>query len=278
MQYGTNTDGRRTRGQAPSSRVTGHFTPRHLFDCWPQVVHALHSAKHLVLFVDFDGTLVRLRRRPGDVKPLDLPSRRVLRRLAGHQRLTLYVISGRPLAELQKLVPVPRVHLLGLHGWEGRAVPPLRKERRLLRRARQVFDQRLPHCPQIWLEDKGLSLAVHYRGASQSAIRLARPIVREVLKMLGPQIHMVRGRKVWELLPRQIEGKGGTVSALLSKLPKQALPVFVGDDVADESAFAVLRHGLTIHVGGNRRTQARFRLRNPKEVQAFLMKLQEEVV
>jgi trehalose-phosphatase len=87
----------------------------------------------------------------------------------------------------------------------------------------------------------------------------------------------VHGHKVWELLPRQIDGKGSAVRALLAKLPPHTLPIFVGDDATDESAFGVLSHGLTIRVGKNPRTKARFRLRNPEEVKIFLGKLQAEI-
>jgi trehalose 6-phosphate phosphatase len=261
-----------------SSRFAGRTVARHLFDCWPQVVRSIHAAQHLALFIDFDGTLVALRRRPSDVKPLDLPLRRVLHCLAGHKRLRVYVISGRRLAELYKLVPVRGIHLLGLHGWEGRDVPPLDEERRVLQGARQLLSERLSNTPDIRLEDKGLGLAVHYRGASLCAVRLARAIVREVLRVLGPQIHMVRGHKVWELLPRQINGKGAAVSALLSKLPQSTLAIFVGDDVTDESAFRALPGGLTIRVGKHPRTRARFLLRSSEEVKMFLQKLEAAIL
>jgi trehalose 6-phosphate phosphatase len=262
----------------PSSRIPGRTVARHLFDCWPQVVRSIHAAQHLALFIDFDGTLVPLRRRPSDVKPLDLPLRRVLHCLGGHKCLRVYVISGRRLAELYKLVPVRGIHLLGLHGWEGREVPPLDEERRVLRGARQLLYERLSNTPKIRLEDKGLGLAVHYRGASLCAVRLARAIVREVLRPLGPQIHMVRGHKVWELLPRQINGKGAAVSALLCKLPQSTLAIFVGDDATDESAFRALPSGLTIRVGEHPRTTAHFFVRSPEEVKTFLQKLEAAIL
>jgi len=251
---------------------------RHLLDCWPQVAHAIRSAPRWALFIDFDGTLVALRRRPSDVKPLDIPLRRVLRRLAGHKGLSLYVISGRPLTQLRRLVPVRAVELLGLHGWEGRDVSPLTEERRLVRLARQRLNQLLSKMTQIQLEDKGLGLAVHYRGASPPVVRQARAIVLDVLRALGPRIHLLRGLKVWELLPHQINGKGSAVSALLPKLPKHTLAIFVGDDTTDESAFKVLPRGLTIRVGQNRRTKARYFLRNPEEVKMFLLKLEAAIV
>jgi len=260
-----------------SSRAGASRGARHLFDCWPQVAHSIHAAKHLALFSDFDGTLVAFRRRPSDVKPLGLPLRQVLQRLSEHARLSLFIISGRTLADLREHVPVAGISLLGLHGWEGRDVPPLEEDGRVFWRVKRWLHRHLPADPQIFLEDKGLGLAVHYRGASLSAIRKTRPIIDEVLRVFGPQVRMMPGHKVWELLPRQIEGKGATVCDLLSKMPVRTLPIFVGDDTTDESAFTVLKTGLTIHVGDNHRTKARFRLRNPAEVRAFLLKLEAEI-
>ncbi len=102
-------------------------------------------------------------------------------------------------------------------------------------------------------------------------------IVRGSLKPFTAELRLLRGKKVWEILPRELEGKGAAVRATLAQFPDSVLPVYVGDDTADESAFAVLRHGLTVRVGTNQTTRARFRLRNPKEVVGFLRQLEATV-
>jgi trehalose-phosphatase len=248
-----------------------------LFDCWPQVARRIKSAGHLALFLDFDGTLTRLRRRPEDVPPLDLLTRRLLHGLARRRWLDVYVISGRRLADLRSLVQVPSVRLLGLHGWEGRGLPPLRKERELVQRAKRLLRARLPKTTRIWLEDKNLGLAVHYRGATREEVRAARPLVRGVLEHFKPHLRLFEGKKVWELLPGAVGGKGSAVRRLLGKSRQPVLPIFVGDDAADESAFAALACGITVHVGNARRTQARFYLRNAGEVLTFLERLEVEI-
>jgi trehalose-phosphatase len=63
---------------------------------------------------------------------------------------------------------------------------------------------------------------------------------------------------------------------LLKDLPRGALPIYLGDDTTDESAFAELRRGITVRVGGHRRTKARFYLRNPDEVMGFLETVEDE--
>jgi trehalose 6-phosphate phosphatase len=184
------------------------------------------------------------------------------------------VISGRPLPELKKLVPVAGVRLLGLHGWSGSKQLSLATDRSIFQNAKQLIEQQLPRCPGLWLQDKGLGLAIHFRGATASALRSGRQVVIGVLESFKPQLHLLEGKGIWELLPHQIDGKGPAVHALLAKSSNPVLPIFVGDDTSDESAFAVVRGGLSIHVGRGHRTKARFRLRNPAEVAQFLKRLE----
>lgn len=252
--------------------------PPHLLGAWPQAAGILRSASRLLIFVDFDGTLTPLRERPGVVPPLDSSTRGILRRLAQHRRVSVTVISGRPITDLRKLVRVAKVHLLGLHGWQGRSVPPLTRERALLREARKLLRQRLANTPDIRLEDKRLGVAVHYRGATPKSERMANPIVKEVVATLGPDIHILQGHKVWEILPRQIDGKGSAVRDIMAKQPQGTLPIFVGDDVSDERAFAAIPAGLTVCVGRKSETKAHYFLRDPEEVKAFLLKLEQEIV
>ena len=77
--------------------------PQDLFSAWTRVARRLRLAKAIVLFLDFDGTLVRLRRKPKEVF-LGEPARRLLRRLARHPRVTLCFISGRQLVDLRRRV------------------------------------------------------------------------------------------------------------------------------------------------------------------------------
>ena len=92
-----------------------------------------------------------------------------------------------------------------------------------------------------------------------------------------PDLRVLPGKKVWEVLPAEVLGKGAAVLALVAQLPQPALAVYVGDDASDESAFRALPEGLTVRVGRERFTQARFRLRNPEEVREFLERLDAEL-
>ena len=248
-----------------------------LFARWPQVARRIRSARHLVLFLDFDGTLTPIRRRPEDVPPLDHSIQRLLRRLANAPRLDVYVISGRRFADLRSRVRVPGVRLLGLYGWEGRGVPPACKERELVLRAKRLLAARLDAMPRIWLEDKNLGIALHYRGALPAEVRAARLIVEGVVERFKPKLCLIQERKAWQLLHYAVGGKGSAVRRLLGKSRRPVLAISVGDDAADEPAFVALPRGITVQVGNTRRTQARFYLRNPGEVLTFLQRLEAEI-
>lgn len=251
--------------------------PLYLFKHWKRLAETIRSARSIMLFLDFDGTLTPLRKRPQNVMPLSLLLQRLLVRLSRIRLIRVYVISGRTLADLRRLVPVAGVHLLGLHGYEGRTSRKMPRERRLLAKVKEVLEPNLPTTKRIWIEDKKLGLAVHYREASAAAVRRASPVIHEACERFSPQIHLLEGKKVWELLPAAIKGKGPAARVLISKQRRPGLPVFVGDDTTDEMAFAALPIGLTIRVGERARTSAQFYVRNPGEVKLFLERLEDEI-
>ncbi|MBI4166576.1 MAG: trehalose-phosphatase [Acidobacteria bacterium] len=255
----------------PASRCSS----RHLFDRWSEVAQLLRAAKHIALILDFDGTIVPIQRRPEMVR-LGPSPRRLIGRLAKHSRLTVCIVSGRSLADLRGRAGVPGVRYVGLHGWEWsrkKSVPPGDKN---LDRVKLLLKNRLGSLVGIRLEDKGISFAVHYRGATQSAARRADVLLRKTLKPFEPHLHVMNGKKVWEVLPPGVQGKGRAVRLLLANLPSGTLPIYIGDDTTDESAFAELGGGITVRVGGHRRSKARFTLRNPGEVLGFLETLEAE--
>ena len=183
-------------------------------------------------------------------------------------------MSGRRLADLQRHANIPGVRLLGLHGWEkrGAALPPSQKA--LLHETKVWLAQRLPALPGMEVEDKGYALAVHYRGAKLPAETTAKQVMFAARNHFRPGLRLLKGKKIWELLPRAIVGKGPATQLLLDALPPDTLPIFMGDDVSDESAFSVIKSGLAIHVGGSTRTNAHFCLSDPREVRELLERLE----
>jgi trehalose 6-phosphate phosphatase len=270
------------RDSATVSRKTqnsrSHREPRPLFEAWPEIRARVRASRHVALFLDFDGTLVQLRRRPSEVR-MPGQTKRLLESLAWHSSVFVAIISGRRLRDLQTMIAVPGVHTFGLHGAErvGRKTALSKRTRRALALVKRETRSQLGVLPGIWLEDKVLSLAVHFRGASPAIVREADAILMRILAPLHRNLFTVNGEKVWEILPREIEGKGATILEVLAAHSRQTLTIYAGDDTTDESAFAALPNQITIQVGKRSNTRARFHLQKPADVLRFLTKLEREL-
>jgi trehalose 6-phosphate phosphatase len=248
------------------------------FDVWEEISRRVRAAKMIRLFLDFDGTLVAYGPSPDEVR-LSAPTRSVLRRLARHASVQTAIVSGRRRSSLAQFVKIPGIELLGLYGWESAENSARLPSSVLtkLSRARAFLAKLRRSMPEIHVEDKGVSLAVHFRGASEQSRRLACARLRAAAARLRPELHVIRANATWEIAPRQVRGKGAAVRATLQGVRTPFLPIYVGDDLTDEPAFASLRQGITVRVGPARRTKARFRLADVGEVCTFLKRLEEEL-
>jgi len=246
----------------------------HLFDDWPRVVRRLRASPSIALFLDFDGTLARLRPRPEQVL-LHGSVRRVLSIFARCPRFRVCVISGRRLDDVRSRIGVPHVQYLGLHGWEGDGEELTEETARAILQLRSEISAAMAEVHGIWVEDKRYAFSVHSRGVSQPDVRRARSLLDAVVSS-SSRFRIKTGNNVWEVLPWELGDKGISVRRQLSLMPGPTAPVYLGDDPVDEPAFAALHDGITVRVGRNTLTRARYRLRNVVEVSIFLHKLKEE--
>jgi trehalose 6-phosphate phosphatase len=250
---------------------------RRVFDCWPQIASRVRSASSVALFLDFDGTLARIRSTPDEVR-LSQPTRLAIARLGANARARVWVISGRKRDDVRDRTRVPRVRYLGLHGWEGRLGTTLLPEtQRALEHARRDLANRVEQLRGVWIEDKGSAFAVHYRGAAETESNSARASMVDVMAPLNGGFRLLNGKKVWEILPREVGDKGSAVRRELNRMEHRSLPVYIGDDFTDESAFSALPDGLTIQVGPRALTRAQFQLFGPRDVRRFLEQLEVEL-
>lgn len=259
------------------SRISKHpLQVPNLFRCWQQVARQLAASRVIALFLDFDGTLAPIQPRPGEVQ-LDDATRRVLTLLAHNPRFRVWIVTGRRRDDVWARVRVRGIRYLGLHGWEGRAGRPVSATALdALAAARETVGRAAANVPGLFIEDKGLTVAVHYRGLSEEETARARLLVQEAVNVSGAALRLMHGKKVWEVAPRELGDKGEAVVAELAALSRRALPVYIGDDRVDEGAFAALARGITVFVGGTARTRARFRLGSVAQVRRFLEKLAAE--
>ncbi len=254
---------------------TRRATP-HLFAQWDRIARRIRGNKRLVMFLDFDGTLVRIAPLPGNVR-LEDGTRDVLRKLAAHRNVTLAVISGRQRAELQRYIGIRKMKYMGLYGWESngnRRVPF--SDRVALVRALVSLLAELPAYPRVWIEPKRNSFSVHLKGASGETRRRVRQQVRKRVKPLRETLKVMANLRDMEVAPVSIGDKGVAVRKFLDEpAMRGAMPIYFGDDFSDEPAFAAARKGISILVGKRRTTRAQFCLRGPAEVAVALSRMEE---
>ncbi|MBI3087299.1 MAG: trehalose-phosphatase [Candidatus Omnitrophica bacterium] len=241
------------------------------------------SAAHLMLCLDYDGTLVPIAPHPA-AATLDEQTRRLLRQLARARGVQVVLISGRSVRDLKRTVGIRGLGYVGNHGLECSASGPRyvhpaaqRSRPRLQRLARNLRSALRP-IRGAWVEDKGLTVSLHWRRVPPSAARRFHRVVAERLRpsVAQGEIRVTSGKHVIEIRPPVSWGKGDAIVRLLRHLPaRRARPLvlYVGDDRTDEDAFRTVNRlgGLTIAVGKPpRRTAARYRLKDPRDVRAWL--------
>ncbi len=249
----------------------------HLFDCWNEVSRRVRAAKEIRLFIDFDGTLAQHCIVPESVK-LSGEMKAVLHRIVRHRRIQVGIMSGRRRATLQHLVRIPHIEFYGLYGWEngnGFEISPLTAMH--LREILDVIKEHSPAMRGIQTEDKGASVAVHFRDAPLASRRRANRLIRSAVSNAKGDLRILETDSAWDVVPNYVQGKGAAIRNLLENVQHAYLPIYIGDDVSDEPALAELRRGITVRVGPARRTVARYRLRNSEEVQEFLSRVDKVV-
>lgn len=254
-----------------AARVTVRLRPN-----WNQIADKIrrHSPTRIVIFLDFDGTLVDIAPRPELVR-LKPAARRILQKLARHPRVSVVLISGRRRAELLHHIGIRGIRYFGLYGWEG-STGTLLPSRSIadLRRAHRQMERHLRAYPTAWIENKSNSLSIHLLDVPVALQPQLRRKLRAWLKPFRKDLRAETNLRDVEILPRSILGKGATVRRLLAD-PKlrNSLPFYFGDDFSDESGFAAVHRGFAIHVGKPRKTLASFSVRTPADVASALTKL-----
>lgn len=225
------------------------------------------------LFLDLDGTLLDLEEHPSAVR-VDPPLRRLLADLADALDGALALVSGRAIADLDRLLAPLSLPCAGQHGLEWRGgdgvlrrhpAPPLTDG---IEHAMAAF---AAAHPGTVFEPKGASFAVHFRGRPDAA-RAATALVTDLAGRAGTGWEVLHGKMLVELRPAGAH-KGAGIRRLL-ELPPFAgrRPVFLGDDWTDEDGFVAVNDlgGVSVAVGVDRDTHARYRLGGVADVLAWL--------
>lgn len=224
-------------------------------------------------FLDIDGTLIDIATTPGGVR-IDKELPPLLTRLHSASDGALALITGRTVASADRLFAPLRFPVAGQHGLERRDVSgelhrhDIDMQRIAVVRTRVI--EWTARYPALLLEDKGLSLAIHFRQAPYLA-QAVRDFLTGIAASAQPALHLQPGKMVYELRPSD-RNKGTAIREYLAETPFSGRkPLFVGDDLTDENGFAAVNqlHGLTVKVGSGA-SIAQWRLPDVRSVRRWL--------
>jgi trehalose 6-phosphate phosphatase len=224
-------------------------------------------------FLDVDGTLVDYAARPQEVR-VGKELLELLDQLRAATDGAIALVSGRSVADIDVLFAPLLLPVAGQHGTERRSAdgmihrhaPPLEK---LGRAAASLVTLTAAHTGLV-LENKGMTLALHYRLAP-GLRTLAEQEMRAIAATLGDAFELQTGKFVMEIKPSGRD-KGSAISEFAAEAPFAGRrPVFVGDDLTDEPGFEVVNRagGHSVKVGPGI-TRARWHLFDAAAVRAWL--------
>ncbi len=186
----------------------------------------------------------------------------------------LALISGRSIDDVDSIFGTPPLPVAGQHGLERRnakgKISHHDATSEKLENARTHLRSIVTRHSGLLLEDKGMSLALHYR-AMPALASFAHRMMRGVHATMGPEYAILTGKRIIEIKPSG-KDKGEAVREFMEEPPfRGRIPVFIGDDVTDEHGFAVVNAlgGHSIKVGPGR-TGARWRLADVIAVRSWL--------
>jgi len=241
-----------------------------------------------VLLSDYDGTLTPIVGRP-DEAILSPTVREKLIALAQKPTFSVGIISGRSLSEVKALVGIEDIYYAGNHGLEIEG-PGLKFVNPAAEAAQVTIKDLTSHASAkfkdidgVIVEDKGLSLSVHYRLVKKSEEEKVANIFHQLTApgLHDGKIRVTSGKKVWEIRPPIDWHKGKAVKTIIQELKlvpgsKKGLNIYLGDDTTDEDAFRIIHRpqGWSIFVGQENHTSAaEYFLNSTSEVTIFLSQL-----
>ena len=239
--------------------------------------------KFILLLLDYDGTLSPIAENPGKAA-MPRGTKSLLQDLSRNPYCKLGIISGRSLQNLKKVIGVAGIIYAGNHGLEIES-PKIEFESQVSARAKSTMrniaadiKKRLSGIKGVLIEDKGMTLSVHYRLVGKKDMPALEKIFLETTSPYTDRERVVvnSGKKVFEIKPPVNWDKGKVALWLFARQQfisglKDVLPVYIGDDSTDEDAFKALkRKGLTVFVGLPGNSKADYYLKDTREVAKFL--------
>jgi trehalose 6-phosphate phosphatase len=262
---------------------------QYVFNTWNSIYSRIRQSKQKLLLCDYDGTLTQIVDRP-EMANLTDETKNLLDGLVHRPAVKVSIISGRALADIKERVGLGGIIYAGNHGFEIEGpdiqfIHPLTEEvSSIIRLMGTVLRRAMSSIKGVIVEDKGVTLSVHYRLVDQDKLPVVNNMFENtvgIARRLG-KIKTTSGKKVHEVRPAIPWNKGNAVKLIVDRFSpsrkRDVLPIYLGDDLTDEDAFKVVNDlgGISILIGeGSRESAAAYYLNSTSEVDSFLSEFQK---
>jgi len=232
----------------------------------------------IFLFLDFDGTLVPIQNDPTKCV-LSLKIKGQLEAIALPGKACIAILSGRTVSDIRDRVNIQDVYYGGNHGIEisGPRVnythPDALSGKHIIDRVCSEIEQEIGNIEGAFIEKKKFGFTLHFRMAKkEDKALIQRAFHRITAENSDAQtLTVMKGKKALEVAPNVSWDKGIAALFILQELKRNYLPIYVGDDLTDETAFKTLnKDGITIRVGRSKKTAAKYYLKGQWEVSRLL--------
>ena len=240
---------------------------------------------HLLIALDFDGTIAPIVPHPDDAQLIPR-ARPILEALAQRADTEIALISGRSLRDLRERIGIRDVYYAGNHGLEIEGpelqdtIPAALELQPRVQNALRAIEQEVGAINGVFIENKQLSLSVHYRQIDDPSEQMrVTEGVQRVYESQPDGLRLTTGKRVVEIRPDIDWHKGKALLFILDDIEKtrgaKMFPLFVGDDTTDEDGFIAIRdRGAGVLVGTeNRQTAATSYVKSPDEAVDLLERL-----
>lgn len=259
------------------------ITPKHIFEKntqrWQNILRRLKSSSRIILFLDYDGTLVPFMENPSSAV-LSEHMEMLLSDVNNSKIGCVFIVTGRAYSSINKIFRIKGITIVSNHGFQINSDkdlwvhPDLKRFIPSLSKIKVQLTNKLKQFPSTFVENKKFTLTVHFRYEEIKLIPLVKKIVLEIMKDYQSDFHTTSGKKILEVRPNIKWDKGEAVLKILSGLrikKYETSIVYIGDDLTDEDAFEALKNNaITIVVGREHNSKADYFLRNISEVHKLI--------
>ena len=241
---------------------------------WDNFKEHISENHKIFLLLDYDGTIAPIKRHH-NLAVLPKQTKKIIEQISRHKNIKVAIVSGRSLSYIRQAVNINNLLYVANHGYQiyyknkTWTHPFTKRTKTILKKLIPILSKALSFTKGISIEDKGLTLSVHYRNVRRKNLNEILKIIKNVIHPLQNIIILTTGKKVVEVRPNVQWDKGHAVLKILKlmKATNKSTIIYIGDDKTDEDAFKQLaENAFTIRVRKNKSSYAKFYVNSTSDV------------